>query len=287
MFLPDQKKVRAAFDRAAPNYASAALLQHEVNLRLLARLDEVILHPHHILDVGAGVGNATHVLMHRYPDATVIALDIAPAMLLMARGNIPKLSNSQTHFICADAAHLPVRAEYFDLIYSNLTLQWCPDLDQALSELRRVLRSDGLFIFTTFGPDTLRELRSAWRAVDNYSHVNAFFDLHDIGDALTRNGFRGVIIDIEHFTLTYANVMSVMNDLKTIGAHNVTHGRPRGLTGRKRLESLIENYETLRINGRIPATYEVIYGHGWAGTRCELTNMPRTEPMFWAKSMRT
>lgn len=266
LFLPDQNQVRASFNRAAGDYAHAAFLQREVNSRLLERLGEVLLQPQRILDFGTGTGAALLPLAQRYPQAQIIALDIAAAMLAQARSHSRELP---VHFICATAAHLPLATGIMDLIYSNLTLQWCADFDQTLKELRRVLNSDGLFIFTTFGPDTLRELRSAWRNVDSYSHVNAFFDLHDIGDALMHAGFRGIVMDVEHITLTYSDVMGVMNDLKAIGAHNVTHGRARGLTGRQRLQQVIANYETLfRINGRIPATYEVIYGHAWAGTNC-------------------
>jgi malonyl-CoA O-methyltransferase len=148
-------------------------------------------------------------------------------------------------------------------------LQWCGDLDAAFREVRRVLRPDGLFAFTTFGPDTLRELRAAWAAVDGYSHVNTFIDMHDIGDALVRAGLTEPVLDVERVTLTYPDVLSLMRDLKVIGAHNVTAGRPRGLVGRGALRRVEAAYEPARRSGLIPATYEVVYGAAWgtAGKR--------------------
>ncbi|CAK0758317.1 Malonyl-(acyl-carrier protein) O-methyltransferase [Gammaproteobacteria bacterium] len=287
-FLPDKDKVRSSFERVATHYDEAAVLQREVGIRLLERLSEVRLAPSRVLDVGAGTGSGTVALAQRYPQALVVAADIAPAMLRQARrralgwaataiewssgswlgqGLSWALGRRHGHrFVCADAETLPFAAECADLVYSNLTLQWCLDLDQTFTELRRVLRPEGLLVFTTFGPDTLRELRTAWQTVDGYSHVNAFIDMHDIGDALRRTGFGGIVMDVEHITLTYPDVVGLMRDLKTIGAHNVTHGRPRGLTGRKRLKQLTTAYETFRRNDRLPATYEVIYGHAWAIT---------------------
>ena len=147
--------------------------------------------------------------------------------------------------VCADALHLPFAATCFDLVYSNLMLQWCDDLELVFRELRRVLHPRGLLLFSTFGPDTLKELRSAWQAVDGFNHVNRFIDMHDIGDALIRAGFVEPVMDVEHMTLTYADVRALMHDLKSIGAHNVTQGRARGLYGRKRMQQLVQAYEQI------------------------------------------
>ncbi|CAK0769649.1 Malonyl-(acyl-carrier protein) O-methyltransferase [Gammaproteobacteria bacterium] len=280
-FLPDKIKVRDSFDRAAAHYDEVAVLQREVGTRLLDRLSEVRLAPMRILDIGAGTGNGTVALAQRYPQSLVVAADLSVEMLRQARrrtlGRAAKIiekigpwlsqglvRRSGQRFVCADTETLPFAAECVDLIYSNLTLQWCLDLDQTFAELRRVLRSEGLLVFSTFGPDTLRELRSAWQSVDDYSHVNAFIDMHDIGDALVRAGFSGIVMDVEHVTLTYPDLRGLMRDLKVLGAHNVTHGRPRGLTGRERLKQLTTAYEAFRHNGRLTATHEVIYGHAWS-----------------------
>jgi malonyl-CoA O-methyltransferase len=165
--------------------------------------------------------------------------------------------------VCADAERLPFADGAVDLILSNLMLQWC-DPDHAFAEFRRVLAPNGLLSFTSLGPDTLRELRSAWKAADSHTHVNQFIDMHDVGDALVRAGFASPVLDVERYTLTYLDVRRVAADLKATGARNSTMGRPRGLTGRRKLEALEVAYETFRRDGRLPATYEVVYGHAWA-----------------------
>jgi malonyl-CoA O-methyltransferase len=164
--------------------------------------------------------------------------------------------------VCADAAQLPFADGSVDLILSNLMLQWC-DPDRVFAEFRRVLCPQGLLCFTTLGPDTLCELRSAWATVDSHTHVNQFIDMHDIGDALVRAGFASPVLDVERYTLTYLDVQKVAADLKDTGAHNSTAGRPRGLTGRGRFAALQAAYEAFRRDGRLPATYEVVFAHAW------------------------
>ena len=176
--------------------------------------------------------------------------------------------------VCADLEQLPLASATVDLAFCNLALQWLTEPDRALAEIARVLRPAGWLYFTTFGPDTLGELRAAWAAVDGYTHVNRFIDMHDLGEALTRNGFADPVLDVEHFTLTYADVRALMRDLKAIGAHNVTAGRPRGLLGRRRLAALEAAYERFRSDGRLPATFEVIFGRARAVER-ERIEIPR------------
>jgi malonyl-CoA O-methyltransferase len=141
-------------------------------------------------------------------------------------------------------------------------LQWC-DPDAVFAEFRRVLAPNGLLSFTTFGPDTLRELRSAWSGVDSHSHVNQFVDMHDLGDALVRGGFAAPVLDVERYTLTYPDLRRVAADLKATGGRNATRGRPKGLTGRRQLAAVQTAYESFRQDGRLPATYEVVFGHAW------------------------
>lgn len=178
--------------------------------------------------------------------------------------------------ICADAEILPLIDAGIDLIYSNLTLQWCNDLEQTLWEFQRVMAPGGLLTFTTFGPDTLQELRSSWSETDRFNHVNAFYDMHDIGDLLIRAGFADPVMDMEMMRLTYTDGMQLMRELKLIGAQNRTQGRPRGLTGKLRLRRLLQAYEAFRTEeGVLPATYEVIYGHAWSPlARREPRNKP-------------
>jgi len=177
--------------------------------------------------------------------------------------------------VCADAAGLPLRTGSVDLVFSNLMLQWCSDPDAVFSECRRVLKPGGLLTYTTFGPDTLVELRRAWATVDDLTHVNRFIDMHDLGDAMIRSGFAAPVMDVERCTLTYADAHALMRDLKAIGAHNINAGRARALTGKSRLTRMIAAYEAFRREGRLPATYEIVYGQAWAAGSAAAGDSPR------------
>ncbi|MCK5092141.1 MAG: methyltransferase domain-containing protein, partial [Gammaproteobacteria bacterium] len=163
-----------------------------------------------------------------------------------------------------DAEILPLKENSCDLIFSNLTLQWCNDLNNTFKEFSRVLKPGGLLLFTSFGPDTLIELRSSWAAVDDFQHVSGFIDMHHVGDALLNAGLADPVMDTENFTLTYSDVYKLMRDLKAVGARNAVYGRNHSLTGKQHLKAMIEEYEKYRCDGVIPATYEVVYGHAWA-----------------------
>jgi malonyl-CoA O-methyltransferase len=261
VFRLDRGRVRAAFDRASPGYEAAAGLQARVSAELLGRLAEFRFVPQVVLDLGAGTGRATRELKRRYPRALVIALDIAPGMLREARRNQTLLRRFAR--VCGDALRLPLADASVDIVFSSLVLQWCEPIGQALAEVRRVLRPAGFFAFSTFGPDTLKELRAAWAQADGHTHVNRFIDMHDVGDALGRSGLAEPVLDVDRIELAYPDTLSLMRDLKAIGAHNVTAGRPRTLTGRARLARMSEAYEAFRRGAVLPATYEVIYGASW------------------------
>lgn len=257
----DLEQVRRSFDRAAKDYDAHAPLQREVRERLLEKLELVTLQPNAILDAGCGPGGALPPLAKRFRKSELLALDVAPGMLAEARRKKPWFRKLTT--LEGDLADMPLADDSVDLVFSNLALQWANEPDAAFGEFRRVLRGGGLLVFSTFGPDTLQELRDAWSAVDGYTHVNRFLDLHDIGDALVRAGFTEVVMDVEHFTLTYDRVQGLLRDLKAIGAHNVNAGRAHGLTGRQRFAAFEQSYEKFRADGKLPATYEVVYGTAW------------------------
>lgn len=260
-FQLDKAGVRAAFDRASPTYEANAVLQSRVADELLGRLEPFDFHPEVILDLGAGTGRATAELKRRYRRSRVIALDLAPGMLHQAarhRGLFRRFER-----VCADAARLPLQAASVDIIFSNLMLQWCDPLGEVFAEVRRVLKPRGFFAFTTFGPDTLKELRSAWAEADPHNHVNRFLDMHDVGDALAHAGLQEPVLDVDRTQLTYGDGMALMRDLKSIGARNATMGRPRSLLGRARIQRVLTAYEAFRKDGRLPATYEIVYGAAW------------------------
>ena len=282
----DPRAVRRAFARAAPTYDAAAALQREVGARLASRLDYVKIAPRTILDAGCGTGEAVGELAARYAGARVIGLDLALPMVAAAherarrarsllRRLLPDALSGGAQplpfFICGDCNSLPLSGVSCDLVWSNLALQWVNDLPRAFGEVRRVLKVGGLFTFTTFGPDTLGELRRAFAGIDAATHTNRFVDMHDIGDMLVAAGFADPVMDMEHVTLTFESPAALLAELKAIGATNRTRGRPRGLTGRARFARLTAALEKLRENGRIPATFEVVYGHAWKGE-------PRTTP---------
>jgi malonyl-CoA O-methyltransferase len=264
-FRLDRPEVRASFDRASATYEAAAVLQARVADELLTRLEPFNFKPEVVVDLGAGTGRITGELKRKYRRALVVALDLAPRMLQEARRHQQLFRRFER--VCGDAMRLPLTDASVDVIFSSLMLQWCDPPDEVFAEIRRVLKPGGFFAFTTLGPDTLRELRSAWEdadgAMNEYNHVNHFLDMHDIGDALVRAGLSEPVLDVDRMQLTYPNALALMRDLKAIGAHNVTAGRPRGLLGRARLQRMQDAYEAFRKDGKLPATYEVVYGAAW------------------------
>ena len=170
-------------------------------------------------------------------------------------------------FICADMEAIPLVENSIDMVWSNLSLQWCNDLDRVFVQIEKILTSNGLFIFSTFGPSTLHELRASLASFSQYSHVNQFIDMHDIGDALIRCGFSDPVLDVDVYTLTYSTFKDIMYDLKHIGARNALQGRAKGMTGKGFLYQLEKFYEVYRANKKLPATYEVVYGHAWKANK--------------------
>jgi malonyl-CoA O-methyltransferase len=256
----ESRWVRRSFDRAAPTFDAAAVLYSEVRENLLERLQLTKLTPRVVLDAGAGTGHGSRALKRRYPGAIVVALDSSPQMLRAAARQQSWLRKFER--VCADAELLPLADGSVDLIVSNLMLPWC-NPDAAFAEFRRVLAPHGLLSFTAFGPDTLRELRNAWGQVDSRSHVLQFIDMHDLGDALVRNHFAAPVLDVERLTLRYLDVFKVAADLKATGARNATVGRTKGLTTPRKFAAMQAAYERFRQEGRLPATFEVVFAHAW------------------------
>ena len=255
--------IRQGFARIVGHYDEAAVLQREVGERMLERLELVKLDPAVVVDIGCGTGAALPGLLSRYRQARVLALDLVPAMLLRARRR--RHWWRRPGLLCGDAESLPLADGSCDLLFCNMVLPWC-DLESTLGEFRRVLKPNGLLLFSTLGPDTLVELRSAWRQVDDQVHINAFLDMHDIGDALVRSGLVEPVMDTERLTLTYRNLADLLRDIRHSGAGNATAGRSRGLMGRARRHALEHHCEQGRREGVLPITAEVVYGHAWGPT---------------------
>lgn len=281
-YFIEKSRVRKSFDKAAHTYDAAAVVQTLVRNEMLNRLDLVKLKPEVILDIGCGTGLGTVQLQKKFRQASVFSIDFAQHMLLKTRQTVSQSSVqnrlkrlfgvTKNHLICGDIEALPIQDGAADFIWSNLALQWCNDIDASFSHFHRVLKPEGLLMFSTFGPDTLKELRTASfdayekTATQTATNVSRFIDMHDIGDALVRAGFSAPVLDVERYTLTYDDLKGVMRDLKSIGAHNATTGRAQGLLGRGFLARMAHSYEQFRQHGKLPATFEVVYGHAWKPT---------------------
>jgi malonyl-CoA O-methyltransferase len=258
----DINNVRNAFNEAARHYDQHCVLQNTVAERLIESFEQIKIKPLSILDLGTGTGQATKQLKQQFKSSQLYQADLSEEMLKNARRKSSRFF-SRNHYLCADASQLPLESNKFELVFSNLMLQWCIDLDSVFAEINRVLKPGGVFVFTSFGPDTLKELRECWQQVDSDVHVNVFTDMHDLGDGLVRKGMDAPVLSTEEIVLTYDECKQLMRDLKNIGAHNVNEGRRKSLTGKQRLQKVINHYELFRQDNKLPATYEVIYGHAW------------------------
>jgi malonyl-CoA O-methyltransferase len=263
----DTPRLRRAFGRAAAGYETVAALQREVATRLLEQLDALgDRTPRRVVDLGCGPGAAAQAIHTRWPKSQVLALDFALPMLRKLGGRRAwwRPSRRAVQPLCADVAALPLVDGCADLLFSSLCLQWVADLPRALLGFRRVLRPDGLLLFSTFGPDTLTELREAFGKANAGDPVTPFAHIQQIGDALQAAGFRDPVLHRDRFTLTYPDVPALMRELRALGAHNARTDRRRGLMGKARMQRVFDAYETLRSDGALPSTWEVIYAQALA-----------------------
>ena len=258
----DKHWITRSFDQAAAHYEKYAILQQTVAGRLLERLDLIKINPCWIVDIGAGTGMTARSLEKKYKSSQVLQIDISWLMLRHSRTQEKKFFSRQ-HYIRADMEKVPVSDDSIDLVFSSLTYQWSNDLDRVYSEACRFLTPNGPLVFAMLGPDTLKELRTSWAAVDDDIHVNDFIDMHDVGDALARAGFQDIVMDVENITLEYPDCIQLMRELKRVGARNVNTSRQKSLTGKNKMQQMITAYEQFRQNGMLPATYEVVYGLAW------------------------
>ena len=265
----DPQQVRRNFARAAAGYDAAAVLQREIASRMLDRLDYVKIQPACVLDVGCGTGASLAALGERYPRARIAGVDISEPMLRVGnrqrsrlRWLMPFLRGLKSAALLAgDAQALPLKGRAAGLVWSNLMLHWLPDPQAGLREMYRVLEVGGLLMFSTFGPDTLQELRACFG--DDYPHTQLFADMHDYGDMLVECGFADPVMDVERLTVTYPSLDALFRELKQSGAACAMSERRRGLMGRHAWRLACDRYEKLSTDGRLPASFEIVYGHAW------------------------
>jgi len=255
-------KVKTSFSKAATSYNHAAVVQKEILARLLEKLkllrqDRVDV----LLDVGSGTGLASESLREHYGDSAYFAMDFALPMLAWAKKE--SQVNNQ-YAVCGDVELLPFQDKSLDIIFSASTFQWCNDIGAAFQESCRALKDQGLFLFSTFGPDTLSELRHCFAQTDDHPHVSSFIDMQSLGDGLLASGFESPVMESEIITVEYSDPMQLLKDLQDTGATNHLEQRARGMMTRRRLNDVLNEYKKFVLpNGKYPASYEVIYGHGW------------------------
>ena len=264
----DRRTIRRHFSQAAQQYDQHAGLQREVCQRLVERLDGLRFEPTQVLDLGCGTGFGQHLLGQRFPAARLLGVDLALPMLERARARAgwwQRLRGQRPRLACGDAYALPVASGSTDLVFSSLMLQWCDEPERVLTELRRVLKPGGLLLLSTFGLDTLKELRQAWGQVDGHDHVSRFTEVQALGSAITRSGFMEPVLDTDWLTTHYDKPLELLQELKGIGASNASQQRNPALTAPRRLKAMLSHYEAFRLpDGRYPATWEVLYASAWA-----------------------
>jgi malonyl-CoA O-methyltransferase len=261
----DARVARRRFDRAASTYAAASRLEAEVGMRMLERLEYLKIAPRTILDAGSGPSREAKNLARRYAKSDLVALDFSLAMLKAGDARLGLFKKKL--LVCGDLARLPLRAAAVDFIWCNMALHWTGDPLAAIKEFGRVLSPGGLLMFSTLGPDTLKELRVAAGA----ARVHRFVDMHDLGDMLVEAGFAAPVMDMELLRLNYADARVLLADLRSGGQTNARPDRPRGLARKDFGRQL---HAALRVDARVAfaATYEVVYGHGWKGTPRKLAD---------------
>lgn len=253
------RDVRRRFDRAAARFHEADFVHGVTREGVLTRMTAMTIEPATVIDLGSATGAAIAPLQKRFRRSRVIAVDSSAAMLRAVRSGRTLLSRRLA--VQADARALPFADNSIGVVFSNLMLPWIDDPGAVFKEVARVLKKDGLFAFSTLGPDSLAEIRDAWLAVDTGEHVHRFPDMHDVGDALVRAGLRDPVLDVDRLSVSYRNAAALFRDLTAAGARNSLRNRRRGVTGRGRFRRFTE---ALFADGDGRSlTLEVVYGHGW------------------------
>jgi malonyl-CoA O-methyltransferase len=257
------RDIRRRFDRVAATFDDADFVHRATFDELLQRLSPVVIEPSDVLDLGCASGSGSKQLARRYRRSRIICLDASFAMMQQARKKRSLFRKPAV--LQGDASRIPLTSGSIDLVFANMLLPWIHDHPACLSEVARVLRKDGVFAFATLGPDSLSEIREAWRSIDEDWHVNAYPDMHDIGDALVRAGLRDPVLDVDYLTVTYRDTEALYRDLTRAGARNCLHGRRRTLTGKARFKAMDELLAAHMADNVLSLKLELVYGHAWGG----------------------
>jgi malonyl-CoA O-methyltransferase len=259
-------EISKAFAGSASSYERVALVQQEIGKRLFERLQYFKITPKRILDLGCGPGNFSRELALLFPKAQVVSLDLVHLMLLEAKKK--RSFRCRYSLLAADMMQMPFPSGIFDLIFANQVIHWGASLPLLLRELNRVLQVNGCFMFTSLGPDTFKEIQTAWSGVNSFSHVNHFIDMHDLGDGLLAEYFQEPVMDMEYLTVHYESLNQLLHSLKKQGVKNIHPQRNRGLTSKSSWQQFIANYDKLQTeSGHYPLTYEIVYGQAWKGVQ--------------------
>ncbi|PCI21502.1 MAG: malonyl-[acyl-carrier protein] O-methyltransferase BioC [Piscirickettsiaceae bacterium] len=253
----DKQLVRRSFEQAAGHYNQFTSLQRDIGNRLMANYIGAELVVDNMVDIGCGTGYLTNKLIQAYPSSNLYAVDISFAMLQQTKQQVA--TSQYLNLGCADADKLPFAASSMDVVCSNLAFQWCSNLEKTFAQAAAILKENGQFIFATFGPQTLKELKYAWGFADNSVHINQFSSVEEISAALSVSGFANISIYTEDLVLSYKTPHALMRDLKGMGAHNINTSRNRGLTGVKSFQRMINAYQSLLENDCLPATFQAVY----------------------------
>lgn len=259
MTIDFHSEVKSSFNKAANSYDAHAFTQNIIGQRLIDRLQLVTTPFQHILDAGCGTGYFTKILRSQYPKSQVVSIDLAYNMVQKAAQHKYSWLKRKPQVVNGNIAHLPFQDNRFDLIFCNLALHWTK-LEETLAEFKRVLKPEGVLTLSMPGPDTLCELAQAYKTIDSFSHVNAFYDMHDVGDELQKQQFQNAVVDMEKITFEYHSVWSLLKDLKMTGVRNIHPNRRHHMNTQHRLNQLIQSYPK-NASQKHPMTFEVVYGH--------------------------
>ena len=274
--VPDRSRIRRRYERAAGSYAAKARIEAEMAARLMERTEFMNLEPGRVLDGGCGVGGSFAALAERFPQALLTGGDFARGMLRTARAGA-----ARALLAGIDLERLPFADGSFGVYWSNACLHLLPSPLRALREAHRVLEDEGLFIFSTFGPDTLKEVRSAFAGIDGAEHVLGFADMHDLGDELRRTGLADPVMETEELVVLYARPEDLADELRQSGASNAAAGARKALLGKGAWRRFLDSYRRAagRADGKVGATFEIVLGHAWCRKGAQHEDSPGLSPI--------